>query len=166
VAAAGGAPIYVPLSRLEQLAPAMLEGLEDLDLVCIDDVGKITGQAEWEQALFHLYNRARDGELRLVLAADSAPANLALDLPDLQSRLQSGVVFQLHELTDSERSQLLKERAGRLGIELPDAVVNYVLQRHSRSTGALVSLLQELDSQSLALKRRITVPLVKEVMGW
>ncbi len=89
-----------------------------------------------------------------------------IKLADLRSRLHSGVVFQLHELSDSEKPQLLRRRAEALGIRLPDAVVNYVLGRHDRNPAALMNLLQNLDRQSLERKRRITIPLIKEIMDW
>ncbi|HBC56594.1 MAG TPA: DnaA regulatory inactivator Hda, partial [Gammaproteobacteria bacterium] len=38
------------------LQSSVLEGLEQYQLVCLDDIQRIAGQAEWEEALFHCYN--------------------------------------------------------------------------------------------------------------
>jgi DnaA family protein len=163
---AGGTPIYLPLSRTEQVAPEMLEGLEDLDLVCLDDIDAVAGESAWEQALFGFYNRAAISEVRLVVSASMPPGKLQIQLPDLHSRLQSGVVFQLHELSDTEKAELLSQRARALGIELSKSVIDYVLQRHDRQVVALVQFLQELDRLSLEQKRPITIPLVRQLMDW
>ncbi|MBT8146756.1 MAG: DnaA regulatory inactivator Hda [Gammaproteobacteria bacterium] len=161
-----GTSIYLPLSHAEQIVPDMLQGLEHLDLVCLDDINGIAGQADWEQALFGFYNQARTEGGRLVITAEKPPAELAIRLPDLHSRLQSGAVYQLHELSDSEKADLLLHRARLLGVELPKSVVDYVLQRHDRRVSALVRLLQKLDKLSLEQKRPITIPLVKQLMNW
>jgi DnaA family protein len=162
----GGTPIYLPLSRNEQLAPEMLEGLENLDLVCLDDIDAVAGEAAWEQALFGFYNRAASCDVRLVISASAPPGKLRIQLPDLHSRLQSGVVFHVHELSDTEKAELLSQRAKSLGIELPQAVIDYVLQRHDRQVVALVQFLRELDRMSLQQKRPITIPLVRQLMNW
>ena len=166
VACVGGTSIYLPLSRTDQMAPELLEGLEHLDLVCLDDVDAIAGQPGWEQALFNFYNRARIDDVRLVITGHSPPGELRIQLPDLRSRLQSGVVFQLHELSDHEKVDLLKRRASLLGIGLPEQVIDYVLHRHDRQVAALLLFLQELDKLSLEQKRPITIPLVRQLMNW
>jgi DnaA family protein len=164
LARSGGSPIYVPLTELEQIAPEMLEGLEQLDLVCLDDLDAVTGNSRWEQALFNFYNRARDQAVRFVVSASRPPAELPLGLADLRSRLQSAVVFQVHELTEGEKAELLRVRAGLTGISLSDQVITYILQRHDRSATALVELLRRLDQLSLEQQRQITVPLVRQLM--
>ena len=49
---------------------------------------------------------------------------------------------------------------------LDDAVITYISSRERRSLDQLLSSLEKLDRASLQLKRPITVPLVREVMGW
>ncbi len=158
------ASFYLPLKQVADFAPEILEGLENLTLVCLDDVQAIVGNKEWELAFFSLFNRLRDSGTRLVVAANCAPRELAIELPDLLSRLQSGVVFQLHGLRDEEKRYALQLRATQRGIALSEDVLNYVLQRNERSMQALLSLLEQLDQFSLQTKRRITVPLLRELM--
>ncbi len=59
-ASAGRSAAYVSLREAGGLATALLEGWEQFDLVCIDDVDAIAGDSDWEEALFHLYNRMRE----------------------------------------------------------------------------------------------------------
>ncbi len=158
------ASFYLPLSQAADFAPEILEGLESLALVCLDDVQAIIGKQDWELAFFSLFNRLRDSGTRLIVAANCAPRELAIELPDLLSRLQSGVVFQLHGLRDEEKRYALQLRATQRGIALSEDVLNYVLQRNDRSMQALLSLLEQLDQFSLQAKRRITVPLLRELM--
>jgi len=160
----GGSPIYIPLAQRDQLHPGMLEGLERLDLVCLDEVDSVVGHTDWEHALFGFYNRAREQGVNLVFSATRPPAELPFKLADLRSRLQTGVVFQVHDLTDGEKSELLRSRAARIGVELPEPVIDYILQRHDRSVAALTGLIQQLDTLSLEQQRRITIPLVRQIL--
>jgi DnaA family protein len=158
-----GGILYMPLQMHAQFHPEMLEGLEALDMVCLDDVEHIAGNADWELALFSLFNRLRDSGTRLLIAGRSAPRQLQVQLPDLLSRLQLGLVFQVHELTDEDKIQALQKRARLRGMDLSDEVAHYVLQRTERSSKGLFSLLERLDEHSLRSQRRITIPLVREV---
>ncbi|MCC6206676.1 MAG: DnaA regulatory inactivator Hda [Gammaproteobacteria bacterium] len=161
----GESAVYLPLRERADLAPALLEGLEALALVCVDDIGAIAGDAVWEAALFHLFNRVREGGGRIVIAGAASPRALGLGLPDLATRLSWGLVFQLQPLLDDEKAQALRLRARVRGMEMPEAVARYLLQRHARDMGALFELLERLDRASLAAQRRLTVPFVREVAG-
>jgi DnaA family protein len=166
LAAGRGEPVvYVPLRQRDEYSPALLEGLEALALVSIDDIDAVAGAAAWEAALFHLFNRVRERGGRLAISGAASPRALGLGLPDLATRLAWGLVFQLHALDDEEKAQALRLRARARGMEMPEAVARYLLQRHARDMGALFALLERLDRASLAAQRRLTVPFVREVAG-
>ena len=163
--ARGEGSVYLPMSEAAQFAPEMLEGLEQMSLVAIDDVDAIAGDRDWETALFNLYNRIRDtGTGRLLVAGNKQLPELGLLLPDLQSRLSWGLVYQVHVMSDAEKLQALKRRADSRGFELPDEVANYLLRHYQRQTSALFELLDRLDQHSLAEQRRLTIPFVKKVI--
>ena len=158
--------IYLPMKECQEMGPDILEGLEHLALICLDDIDAVLEIPEWEHMLFKLYNRARDSGAATLFSSQVAPKHLSVGLPDLRSRLQSGMVFQLHTLNDLEKSAMFKMRAVHMGIDLPDSVVEFILQRSDRKVSALLDVLYQLDRQSLQLKRRITIPLVKQTMNW
>lgn len=159
---ATGTTVYLPLGMHQEFAPSVLDGLEDLSLVCLDDVQAIAGAPAWETALFHLYNRLRETGTRLLVAGRAAPAGLGLRLPDLISRLNWGPVFQLHALEDEDKILALQLRARARGFELPEDVARYLLRRLPRDMHSLFDMLDELDTASLAAQRRLTIPFVRE----
>lgn len=160
----GLAAAYIPLSAAE-LVPEMLEGLETLNLVCIDDLDAVVARAEWETALFHLYNRMFDQGTQLVVAADVNVGQLGLQLPDLSSRLTWGFVFHLQALSDDDKLAALRLRAEARGMALPDEVSAYLIRRCPRDMAHLFALLDDLDAASLAAQRKLTVPFVREWLG-
>jgi DnaA family protein len=164
-AAAGSTVAYVPLDQAGDWSAEVLEGLEAMALVCIDDLQAVAGRSDWEQALFALFNRLRDGGHRLAVAAVAAPAEIGLRMPDLASRLGWGGVFHLQALSDDDKLQALVLRARARGLELPAEVGGYLLTRFARDMPALFGMLEQLDRASLAAQRRLTVPFVKQVLG-
>ena len=62
----GNDPLYLALGKNNLPKPAMLDGLEELDLVCLDDVQHVAENLEWQQALFNFYNRHRQKNHHLI----------------------------------------------------------------------------------------------------
>ncbi len=154
---------YLPLNNM-MLSPDAFENLESMDLVCLDNIEFAAGNPIWEEALFNLYNRLRDADTRLVVAADKSPTGLGFKLPDLASRMFWGPVYHLKTLNDDEKKVALQQRAKNRGLELDDNVVDYLLTRASRDMQSLFELLDKLDNASLVAKRKLTVPFVRELL--
>lgn len=158
--------LYLPLRELGHFPPLMLEELERVDLLAIDDIDCVLGRKRWEEGLFHCFNRMRDAARRLVISANAAPRQLAIELPDLASRLSWGAIFHLQSLDDAQRSAALQLRAHQRGLQLSDEVARYILHRGPRRLSALFSELERLDKASLSAQRRLTIPFVKQALDW
>lgn len=156
--------IYLPLAEYAHLEPAIFDNLEVHDRICLDDIDALAGNMEWETAFFHLYNRIYAAGHQLVLTANLAPRHLPLILPDLQSRLLSGMIFHLHELSDTEKLAALTLRAEARGLLISPEVGDFLLRRISRRLNDLFAALDRLDHASLAAQRRLTIPFVKAVL--
>lgn len=162
----GGRALYLPLAELAHHGPQLLDNVEFCDLVCLDDIQAVLGQPHWEEALFHAFNRLRDAGKQLLIAAHAPPRELSIKLPDLQSRLSIALVFQLHELSDDDKLRALQLRASRRGLRLSDEVGRFILARSVRSTTVLFDTLEQLDHASLQAQRKLTIPFLKEALGW
>jgi DnaA family protein len=155
--------VYIPLT-MQELSPEYLDGLEQIDLICIDDIHSIGGQTQWEDALFHLYNRVRDQGHCMVVTGNAAPSQLTLKLNDLKSRMTWGLTYQVHELDDDGKALAIKAQANRLGFDLPDNVARYLISRCPRDSHTLFSVLDKIDKVSLVEQRKITIPFVKQLI--
>ncbi|MHA7817047.1 MAG: DnaA regulatory inactivator Hda [Pseudohaliea sp.] len=165
--AADGPALYLPGSAVAGYpAEEMLAGIEELAVVCIDELDALAGREDWEQALFHLYNRVRERRCRLCVAAARPPGALPLGLPDLRSRLAAGLVFALPAPDDAARRAILSFRAERRALRLSPELAAYILARSPRGLGDLLAVLERLDEASLAARRPLTQPFVRQVMGW
>lgn len=158
---------YLPLSELSGFSPeGLFEGLEDVDLVCLDGLHSVIGQDNWEQAIFHLFNRLRDSGKRLLMAAEKSPFEMSISLADLHSRLTWGLVFQVAPLDDQSKQEALQMRARDLGLDLTDEVAQFILHRAPRDMKELFLTLKRLDHISLAEQRRLTIPFVKHALSY
>ena len=155
---------YLPVAEIIEQSVRVLDELEQLDLVCLDDVDLMAQSPDWEEALFDLINRMRESGNSLLLAASSSPEALDIKLPDLRSRLAWGPVFQLQALSDAEKREALRIRAGQRGLELPDNVAEYLMRHYPRDLFGLFERLEVLDTAAMAMQRRLTVPFVKSVL--
>ena len=135
----------------------------DLDAACryaVDAVQSLSDDSQ--QALFDLINRQQMSSGLLIASGNAPPRDLALRR-DLASRLGSGLVFQLHPLSDSEKAEALQAHARTRGFLLREEVVVYLLRHARRDLASLLQVLDALDQYSLETGREITLPLLKEM---
>jgi DnaA family protein len=159
---------YLALSE-QGIEPEVLSQLEHFSLVILDDIDvvlgkKVAGDVQWDEALFHFYNRIKDAHGSLLMTSTKAPASFESVLPDLKSRLGWDLVYQLEELSDADKVQGLQRRAAERGLSLSLEAGQYLLNRLPRDTHKLFAILEQLDHQSLAQKRSLTVPFIKKVL--
>jgi DnaA family protein len=160
----GLAAFYIALKRLPEEAAASLEGLQVLDLVCVDDLDSVAGNPVWENSLFRCFNEVRAANGRLLVSSSQPLSALRFFLPDLASRLAWGVRQNLHSPDDDGKLEILDQRARALRIEVPADVRLYLLKHSKRDMASLLSALERLKDAAFAAKRKITVPLAREVL--
>lgn len=156
---------YFPMQERAEFSAESLGGCERLALVCIDDVEEVARDGEWNRALFTLHNGLQEQRGRLLLSAVQPPAGVPWVLPDLASRMAASLVLQLRPLDDNEQVEVLRLRARRRGLDLPEDTALYLVRRVPRDLRTLCGLLDALDVASLASQRRLTVPFIKDVLA-
>ncbi|HEY0332488.1 MAG TPA: DnaA regulatory inactivator Hda [Stenotrophomonas sp.] len=161
---AGRQAAYLPLQAAAGRLRDALESFEGLAVIALDGLEAIAGTRDDEVALFDFHNRARSAGVSVLYTARAMPDGLALVLPDLRSRLSQSVRIVLPSLDDAGRASVLRERAQRRGLAIDDAAIEWLLVHSGRELSGLVALLDRLDRESLAAKRRITVPFLRRVL--
>jgi DnaA family protein len=162
----GDAAVCVSIAELVPFGPDALAGLEHQAVICLDDLDLVAGREEWEEAVFHLYNRVLDNGHLLIVSMSGVPGSSAFVLADLVSRLAHGLLIQLGIYRDDDRLRILMARAEQRGLVMGDEVAGFILRRAPRRLGELLGILDCLDENSLQAQRRLTIPFVKSVMGW
>jgi DnaA-homolog protein len=144
--------------------PMILSGLDQVEMVCIDNIDCIAGDSVWEQALFNFFNFRLDFGHKLIVSASCSPGALAIQLPDLKTRLNWGLALKIKPLSDNDKIAALMLKAKRLGFELAPATGRFLLSRYDRNPELLWHLLEQLSVESLAAKRKLTIPFLKTIL--
>ena len=152
--------------NLQALVGAFDYAAQQAQLVAVDDVSVVVGDAELEARLMSVYQALLPNPGRLVIANDQSATHLQFILPDLASRMRSLQHFQIQLLQDEDKRKVLQRRALSLGYQLDQAVLDYWLARGPRALTALLADLHTLDHASLSRKQKVTVPLLKQVLGY
>ncbi len=158
-AAAGHGVATLAIADPGLLVAADPEVLAAHALVTVDALDR--ADAEAQARLFTLFNalRARGGHL--VAASRMPPAAMPVR-EDLRTRLGWGLVYEVAALADADKPAALLAYARQRGFGLPDDVIGYLLAHARRDMPTLLRTLSSLDRHSLATKRPITVPLVRD----
>ena len=157
--------IYLPLTDLQQYPPEqVLEGLQASKLVCLDDLHRVSAKADWQAPLFNFFNECKQSGTRMIFASHKLPEDMGIKLPDLASRLTSGLIHRLIDFDDEDLRRLLQFRCNHRGMYMSDEVARFLLTRLPRDTKTLMGALEAIDNASLREQRRLTTPFVKAVL--
>ncbi len=118
-----------------------------------------------EDALFHLLNRAAEGEIpAMLLTARILPAHWSVRLPDLVSRLRALVHVDLHEADDELLTRMMQKQLADRGAPVRPGVIDYLLPRMERSVAAVRLLAERMDKLALVKKTPITRAIAREIL--
>lgn len=147
--------------------PILLDQLVSIfsnaDGLVVDDLQEMPDDADMRRALWQLFNDFHTSGRTIAMAGALPPRDLANMDDHLTSRLLWGLVARLDTSDDTSRRMIIKKVADDHQIRIPDDVVDYILATTSREVGELISAFHQLFRFSMAEKRRITLPLAREV---
>ncbi|NMP32485.1 DnaA regulatory inactivator Hda [Thalassotalea sp. M1531] len=161
----GKTSLCISMSDHSLLSVEALDGLEQIDLICIDDIQHIAGNLVWQQAIFDLFNRVKEQGRQLIISGETTINELGIELPDLRSRLSWGFIEQLKSLSEEEKMAAVEFRAVKRGLSIQPEVIKYLFTHYSRDMAKLIQYLDTLDKLSIREQRKITIPFVKEALN-
>jgi len=153
--------IYIPMQEAINLDPSILEGVSELNLICIDDIDLINKRRDWEIALFNLINECYEKECFLLL---SGSINKLEAIPDLVSRIKKMETLRLEAINDDELLEATKAISKNLNMEISDKNMNYLINNSKRDIKTIFRTLSQLEKESLERKKSIGLNLIKEVI--
>jgi len=157
---------FVPMSKALDMGVGILQNLASLDVVCIDDLQCIADHPEWEEEIFHLINECQQSDCSVIfsLGGDSLLDDF-IALPDLLSRLKRMERMKINSVDDNSLHDGLLFVSKNYDINLGNSEIEFLLRHYSREFSVLVENVLLLDRRAGELKRKITVPLIKEILS-
>ena len=144
--------------------PFKLELSDSYDLLVIDDLDKLILCKENEETLFSLINNQILQKKPSIVASSKDISECNINLKDLSSRLLSDKIFNIIELDDSDKIDMMISFCSQRGLEIEEKVLQYIIKNCSRDLYFLCALIQNLDTASMSTKRKITIPFIKKVI--
>ncbi|MER2492579.1 DnaA regulatory inactivator Hda [Catenovulum sediminis] len=157
---------YLPCSQLIAMPVAFTHGLEMNHLLLIDDIQEIAADDEWQTSIFDLINRTLEQGHKIVFSGSLPADDIPFTLPDLVSRLNWGQKWLVKPLDEAQRKEMLIMRSQSRGMPMTEELANFIVMRSQQDNASIMRCLEILDTQSLAEKRKLTIPFVKSVMAW
>ena len=157
--------VFVPMNKATNMGIEIFQDLASLDAICIDDLQLILASEDWEKALFNLINECQQSCCSLIFSiGDTQALEKVTKLPDLLSRIKRMEFMTLRAVQNDELRQALDFVSNKLEIKIEKAELDFLLKHQTRKFSLLVKNLLSLDQQAASLKRRITIPLIKETL--
>ncbi|PIE09107.1 MAG: chromosomal replication initiator protein DnaA [Rhodobacterales bacterium] len=141
-----------------------------VDVLMVDDVQFIAGKDSTQEEFFHTFNALVDQNKQIIISADRAPGEIK-DLEErIKSRLQCGLVVDLHP-TDYElrlgvlQNKVMQYRAQYKDLVIADGVLEFLAHRISTNVRVLEGALMRLFAFASLVGREITLELTQDCLA-
>lgn len=141
-----------------------------VDVLMVDDVQFIAGKDSTQEEFFHTFNALVDQNKQIIISADRAPGEIK-DLEDrVKSRLQCGLVVDLHPTDYELRLGILQSKVQQYqstypGLEIADGVLEFLAQRISTNVRVLEGALTRLFAFASLVGRPIDMDLTQDCLA-
>ncbi|SMX32171.1 chromosomal replication initiator protein DnaA [Maliponia aquimaris] len=146
------------------------EMFRSVDVLMVDDVQFIAGKDSTQEEFFHTFNALVDQNKQIIISADRAPDEIK-DLENrIRSRLQSGLVVDLHP-TDYElrlgilQTKVESYRAQYKDLVIEDGVLEFLAHRISTNVRVLEGALTRLFAFASLVGKPINMDLVQDSLA-
>ena len=117
------------------------------------------------ETLFNAWNRAQETATPLLLVSRWRPADWAISLPDLRSRLAAAVLLEISAPDDELIEQLIQKHLSDRGAAISVDALSYVKRRVERSHVAIEAFARAANALALADNAAVNLALVKRVLA-
>jgi chromosomal replication initiator protein len=148
----------------EQNTVNFKEMFRNVDVLMIDDVQFIGGKGATQEEFFHTFNALVDQGRQIVISADKSPSDLEGMEERLQSRLNCGLVADIHATTYELRLGILESKAEQLKVEVPQKIMEFLAHKITTNVRELEGALNRVVAHSQLVGRDITLETAHEVL--
>ena len=154
---AGKKAVYI-----DAAATPLTEAAFEAEYLAIDQIEKLGNE---EQALlFAVFNRFRNsGKGFLLLSSEHTPQQLVIR-EDLRTRMAYCLVYEVKPLTDQEKIDALVSMAAARQVIIDPEIFEYLLNHWRRDMDSLMQMLDTLDNYAVTMGKRITLPLLRQLL--
>ncbi|MAV88349.1 MAG: chromosomal replication initiator protein DnaA [Rhodospirillaceae bacterium] len=140
------------------------EQFRSVDVLMIDDVQFIGGRDATQEEFFHTFNALVDQGRQIILSADKSPSDLEGVEERLKSRLNCGLVADIHATTYELRLAILETKSEKMKLEVPRDVVEFLAHRITSNVRELEGALNRVAAHTQLVGRDLTLETAKDIL--
>ena len=148
----------------EQNTVDFKEMFRNVDVLMIDDVQFIGGKGATQEEFFHTFNALVDQGRQIVISADKSPSDLEGMEERLQSRLNCGLVADIHATTYELRLGILESKAEQMKVDVPRKMMEFLAHKITSNVRELEGALNRVVAHSQLVGRAITLETTQEIL--
>ncbi len=148
----------------EQNTVDFKEQFRSVDVLMIDDVQFIGGRDATQEEFFHTFNALVDQGRQIILSADKSPSDLEGVEERLKSRLNCGLVADIHATTYELRLAILESKSEQMQITAPPKVLEFLAHKITSNVRELEGALNRVAAHTQLVGRDLTLETTQEVL--
>jgi len=135
-----------------------------IDLLLIDDIQFLEKSESTQEEFFHIFNEMHEYEKQIVITSDKPPKKLSTLEERLKSRFEWGLTTDIKSPNIETRKAILKRKAEKAGLAIPDDISNYVAERLTSNIRELEGIINRIGAYKQLSEDDITLELVKDII--
>jgi len=144
---------------------AFKEQFRAVDVLMVDDVQFMSNKGSTQEEFFYTFNSLIEEGRQIIISADKSPSDLEGIEAHLKSRLNSGLVADIHPTDFDLRMGILNHKAQQMGIALPEKVAEFLAQKITTNIRELEGSLRRIAAHSQLLSNKeITLDMTQDVL--
>ena len=140
------------------------EQFRSVDVLMVDDVQFISGKESTQEEFFHTFNSLVDQGRQIVISADKSPSDLEGMEERLISRLNCGLVADIHATTYELRLGILQAKGEHMGVDVPLKVMEFLAHKITSNVRELEGALNRVVAHHQLVGRDITLETSQDVL--
>ena len=134
------------------------------DLFLIDDIQFIAGKDATQEEFFHTFNALYEAKKQIVLTSDRPPKEINTLEERMKTRFEWGLLADIQPPDFETRIAIIRDKAVKMSIELPDEVSNYIAENIQSNIRQLEGAVKKIKAMHELMGERITVSLAENAI--
>jgi chromosomal replication initiator protein len=136
-----------------------------IDVLIIDDIQFLEGKERTQEEIFHTFNTLHEAGKQIILSSDRPPRNLSRLEDRLRSRFEWGLIADIQPADVETRLAILRKKATRDGLNVPDDVLTYLAEAHPNNIRELEGALNKVAAYGMLTRSPLDLPSVQNLLG-
>ena len=135
-----------------------------VDLLLLDDVQFIAGKERTQEEFFHTFNALYEAKKQIVLTSDRPPKEINTLEDRMKTRFEWGLLADIQPPDFETRLAIIRDKAGKMGVALPDNVSTYIAENIQANIRQLEGAVKKIKAMHELMDEAITIELAENAI--